>query len=155
MKLKGKYGIGNLLKIILEIGFCIGCLLLCTFIPILNVFNISINWFLAMVYPSGICFLGLVCQFIEMFDSLKNNNPFCQNTVIRLKRAMYLSYIISFFVAVALIIILFFYNYYTLGLKICIMFICILFFGVGTALYMLKELFIQAINYKEENDLTI
>ena len=38
---------------------------------------------------------------------------------------------------------------------IVIIFFIILFFGVGTALYILSKLFEKATNYKEENDLTI
>ena len=40
MKLDGKYGMGNLFKIILKIGFIVLFLLLVFFIPILNMFEI-------------------------------------------------------------------------------------------------------------------
>lgn len=155
MKVKGKNGIGHLLKIILEIGMVVGILLLLFFIPILGVFEISLNWFLGMVYPCGICFLLFVYQFIGLFGSLSNNNPFCDNTVIRLRKGMYLSFVISILVFVSLGIIIGCYSFYTLGFRICMIFIGVLFLGIGLALYILKALFEEAILYKEENDLTI
>lgn len=155
MKLYGKYGMGNLFKIILKIGFVVLFLLLVFFIQILNMFEIYMNWFLGMIYISGIFFLGLIYQFINLFDSLMKNTPFCVNTVTSLRKGMVLSLIIFFFVFLSLGMIVFCYDYYTLGVKICVLFIGILFFGVGIALYILKELFRQATIYKEENDLTI
>ena len=38
---------------------------------------------------------------------------------------------------------------------IVLIFLAVLFFGVSIALYILSELFRQATDYKEENDLTI
>ena len=67
---------------------------------------------------------------------------------------MYISFIISFLVAISLSILII-NNLYVLAVKLCIGFICVLFFGVGIALYLLKELFKEALQYQEENDLTI
>lgn len=154
MRIKGKNGIGNFLKNILLISLGIGGLLLVFLWPIFRWFDIEMNWFLFMIYPCGICFLMFICQFIGLFRMLERNSPFCQETVLYLKKGMNLSYIISCLVFVALFFIVFLYSY-TFGVKICILFIGILFFGVGIALFILKELFQEAINYKEENDLTI
>ena len=118
MKLDGKYGMGNLFKIILKIGFVVLFLLLVFFIPILNMFEIYMNWFLGMIYISGIFFLGLIYQFINLFDSLMKNTPFCVNTVTSLRKGMVLSLIISFFVFLSLGMIVFCYDYYTLGVRI-------------------------------------
>ena len=155
MQLNGKYGVGNLFRILLILFSFVCIMFLLFYIKILEVFNYSLDFFLGMVYPIGFCFLGLVYQFIKLFDSLKNNNPFCYNTVIVLKSAMIFSYIISLLLLISLIIIVFVYDYYSFGIKICVLVVSILFFGVGVALYMLKELFKQAVSYKEENDLTI
>lgn len=154
MKVKGKNGIGRFLKIILWIGFGIGILLLLFLWPIFYWFDIIMNWFLFMIYPCGICFLIFIYQFIELFRMLENNSPFCQKTVVYLKRGMYFSYVISGLVLVALLFMIFGYSY-TLGVKFCLLFIGILFLGVGIALFILKELFQEATDYKEENDLTI
>lgn len=155
MKIKGRNGIGHLLKVILDIGMVIGICLLLFFIPILRLFQISMNWFLGMVYPCGICFLLFIYQFIGLFGSLSDNNPFCENTVIRLRRGMYLSFVISLLVFISLLIMIGCYSFYTFGFQVCVTFIGLLFFGIGIALYILKELFQEAILYKEENELTI
>lgn len=154
MKVKGKDGIGKFLKNILWIGLMFGGLLLLFLWPIFSWFDIKMNWFLFMIYPCGICFLIFVYQFIGLFEMLEKNSPFCQKTVSYLRKGMYLSYIIASLVIVALFFIIFGYSY-TLGIKFCILFIGVLFFGVGIALFILKELFQEATNYKEENDLTI
>ena len=84
---------------------------------------------------------------------LKQNTPFSKDTIIYLKRGMYTSFTIACITGLSFIL-LFIYNFYTLGIKISIGFIGILFFGVGIALYLLKELFKEAIEYKEENNLS-
>lgn len=154
MIVKGKNGIGRLLKILLWIGLSFGILGLLFLGPIFYWFNIQFDWFVVMVYPCGICFLIFMYQFIGLFQMLEMNSPFCGKTLNYLNKSMYLSYIISGLIFIALLIMVFGYHY-TLAVKCCILFIGILFFGVGVALFILGELFREAINYKEENDLTI
>lgn len=155
MKLYGNLGIGNLLKIFLEV--CMGIIILTIlFLPkIVELLGLHFDLFIISIYPCGIGFLTLIYQFVKLFETLKENNPFYKLNVIRLKRSMIISFIISFFVFIALLLSIFKYNYYSLQLQYCIFFISILFCGVGIALYILSELFKLAINYKEENELTI
>ena len=73
-----------------------------------------------------------------------------------LKIFLQISLIIGILVLIALGFTIFLYqSYYTIGCKICIGFISVLFFAIGIALYILKSLFKDAITYKEENELTI
>lgn len=146
--------IGAFFNRILKISMFIGVILLIGFYWILKKIQIDMNLFLGMIYPCGICFLILVYQFIKLFGMLKVNTPFSSNTVTYLKKGMYTSFVITILVAIAFLF-LFRYEFYTLGIKLCVGFICILFLGVGIALYILKELFKEALEYKEENDLTI
>ncbi len=98
--------------------------------------------------------LVIVKQFIGLFDSLKENKPFCNNTVTRLKVAGVAALVIS--------ILFIFQTIYEIFLAkaelvfgFILGFMFILFFGVAIALYILSELFRQATDYKNENDLTI
>lgn len=151
MKLKK---IGSLLRGILRIGMIVGGVLLIGFYWILKSMDIGMDFFLISIYPCGISFLVFCYQFIGLFKMLEDNTPFCEDTIRYLRKGMYISFVISGLVGIAFGL-LFLYDFYTLGIKACVGFIAILFFGVGIALYILKELFNEAIEYKEENDLTI
>lgn len=155
MKVKGINGIGNILKIILQISLVLGVIFLVCLYWIVKKVNLDFNWFIACIYPCGISFLVLVYQFIGLFDSLKEENPFCRENSKRMNISMISSLIISIFILIGLLLTIFVYDVYTLELKVALSFLVILFFGVSIALYILKELFIEAIEYKEENDLTI
>lgn len=154
MKIMGEKGIGSILKLILQISFVLGIIIL-VILPIsLLVIGKEFREFIIELYPNGICFLIIVKQFIGLFDSLKENNPFCENTVKRLKTAGTSSGLISIILAIIIV-------YEIFLAKGAVMFIvitsclCVLFIGVSLALYILAELFKQAINYKQENELTI
>lgn len=153
MKIRGNHGIGNYLKIFLQICKVFGILLLIFLIPILYLLKLLFDMFLFMIYPCGICFLILMEQFIGLFESLKEDNPFCMNNLERIVKAMHMSFIISGFVFISFFLT-FFYNY-SLAFIVSILFISILFLGVGIALYILSDLFSISLEYKEENELTI
>ena len=146
--------LGLTLKIILQIFSVLGIIFLLGLYSITKLLNLHFDLFVIMIYPCGICFLYLVYQFINLFDSLKNNNPFCHENVKRLSNSMLCSLIICILVLIALIISMF-YEYYSLQLKVAIGLISALFFAISIALLILSELFNQATIYKEENDLTI
>ncbi len=156
MKVKGNNSVGSVLKFFLQICMVIGVLLLIFLYPILKSYNLHFDLFVVMIYPCGILFLGLIYRFVGLFNSLKENNPFCNDNVIKLNSGMIISFMIAALIMIALCFSIFLYNdYYTFRFNVCVGFICLLFFGVGIALYVLKELFKEAIIYKEENELTI
>lgn len=155
MKIFGNKGIGNILKILLEVGIIVGIVFLFMLYWIVKWFDLHFDWFVMMIYPCGIVFILLVYQFVGLFNTLKINTPFCKENVKRMKNGMILSFLISIFVILALLITILFYNYYSLQLQVALFFMSILFFAIGIALYILSELFREAIEYKEENDLTI
>jgi len=136
-------------------GFAlVSILVLLSLYFVVKAINIHFDLFICMIYPCGICFLYLVYQFIKLFDTLSNNKPFCYENVVRLKNSMVTCFVISILVLISLLISIF-YTYYSLQLRVSIIFISVLFFGVSISLYVLSELFNQAVDYKEENDLTI
>ena len=150
MKILGKNGLGNILKIILQICFWGGIAFLITLPIILK----RISIFEIMLYLNGITMLVIVKQFIGLFNSLKIEKPFCENTVKRMNIASIASVIMTvlFFIET-----IYKFALYNSDIKInCILvFMTILFLGVAIALYILAELFRQATEYKSENDLTI
>lgn len=154
MKVTGEKGIGEYLKIVLQICFVGGICFLILLPIFLMLLGKHLNAFAYVLYPNGICFLYFVKQFIELFDALKQNSPFSENTVKRLNNASKAAGLISLILGIETIF------------ELCIIkgemffacilgFICILFLGVSIALCILSELFKQAKDYKEENELTV
>lgn len=147
--------IANILIILLKISMIIGTVILLMLWKITDLLEIKFDLLVGLIYPSGILFLGFIYQFIKLFKQLKIEKPFTKETVRYLKTSMTLSFIIGFIILIALLLSIIIYPTYTLTVKISLTFFSILFFGVGIALYLLSELFKQATEYKEENDLTI
>ncbi len=147
--------IATTISILLKISIVIGVILLLCLWKILEVLNIKFDLLVFLIYPSGILFLMLVYQFIKLFKLLKIENPFSMIMVKYLKETMWISFIIGIIILIALLLSIFVYPTYTIAVKISLTFFTILFIGVGIALYLLSELFKQATEYKEENDLTI
>lgn len=147
--------IATTISILLKISIVIGVILLLCLWKILEVLNIKFDLLVFLIYPSGIVFLMLVYQFIKLFKLLKIENPFSMIMVKYLKETMWISFIIGIIILIALLLSIFVYPTYTIAVKISLTFFTILFIGVGIALYLLSELFKQATEYKEENDLTI
>lgn len=154
MEILGKKGLGNILKILLQIVLIFGIGILVAFPFIIYYANPKINPNIVIFYPNAICLLLIVWQFIGLFDTLKKSNPFCENTVKRLASASKVSGVASVFWILDLIYEAFIAKAVSpFVLVLC--FMVILFIGVTIALYILAELFKQGLEYKNENELTI
>ena len=145
---------GNILKIIVVIGivFSIPVIIL---IPFLLSNNYSVLYSMLIVYPNGLLMIGIAIQFLKMFRSLEKNQPFTQDNVNILKKTGILSFIMSGLWIIDLLIMMFIIKNTYINYIIVLLFLFILFLGVGIALWTLSLLFSQATKYKEENDLTI
>lgn len=155
MKEKIPKKIVKILNIVLRISLVVGTILLLTLWKWLELLNVKFDLLVFLIYPAGILFLGLIIQFIKLFNQFNTEKSFHLTTVRHLKNASRISFVISIITFLALLLSIFIYPTYTLTLKISLTFFTILFIGVGIALYLLAELFRQATEFKEENDLTI
>jgi len=155
MKILGEKGLGRILKVFLQACFWGGIVLLIIWPFQLKLFGLEPNAIGLVIYPNGIALLAIVYQFIGLFDSLKNNNPFCMENVQLMKNAG----IASLVEAVLWGIDLIYEVVLAKGMEplfiAVLAFLFILFTGVAIALYILSELFKQATEYKTENELTI
>ena len=155
MELSGKKGVGNILKIFLQICFYGGIIVL-IFLPFaFSALGLKLNSCMYVIYPNGIVMLLITYRFIQLFNSLKNNNPFCEENIKIQKSTAKLAIIeaILWFIDFLYSVILVKSEDPVLVLGLA--FLSVLFFGVSIALYILSELFRKAYEYKEENDLTI
>ena len=153
MEITGKKSISCAIKIILEIGLII-LIIMFIFLPfILSIYikafrrDILDYYFhcLALLYISAIPMLMLVWQFIKLFDSLRLNTPFIMENVKHLKKASLYSGIIAIEYIAGIFVFRSIFALLIIGI----------FLVAFVGLYILSELFKQAVTYKEENDLTI
>ena len=151
MKITGKNSLSNFIEICLKIIFVLGILIYIT-LPILlnmyiNIFNPILNYVaaLAILYTSGIPAIIIVYQFIKIFGTLKKDNPFIMENVKSLKIISICSLIISIIYIIGMFFIISVFEIIAIAIFI------IAWLGA----YVLAELLRKAIEYKEENDLTI
>jgi len=151
MKITGKNSLSDFIEIFSKIIFIIGILVIITLPYLLKlyveIFNPVLDYTAALVilYVSGVPALIIVYEFIKIFDTLKQDNPFVMENVRYLKVISICSLIISI--------------EYIIGLFFIVSVFEIILIGVFTIAwlggYILSELLRKAIEYKEENELTI
>jgi len=94
---------------------------------------------------AGICAVYILWQLKIMFKTLLGGNPFVSYNVTCLRKCSVASFLISIIFVVK--------NIYAFGLMSAV--VIILFGLVGLFCLTLKDIFKQAIAYKEENDWTV
>ena len=155
MEVLGEKGIGNILKIFLQVCFWGGIVLLIILPFQLQMVGLKLNATAFVIYPNGIALLVIVRQFIGQFDSLKNKNPFCMENVKRLRISGIASLVETVLWTIDLLYTIFLAKGADVVIVLGLAFMIILFAGVAIAFYILAELIKQATEYKEENELTI
>ena len=151
MKVTGKDSMSNFIKFALQLIFVTGVVII-AFLPILlNLYNEYINPTiiiiptLILLYCSGLTALVIIFKFIQIFNTLKDNTPFIMKNVTNLKTCSVCSLIIAIEYTIGIFFVNSIFSLVIIGVFV------IAFLG----LYILSELLKQAINYKEENELTI
>ena len=155
MEVLGEKGIGNILKIFLQVCFWGGIAVLIILPFLLQMVGLRFNASAFVIYPNGMALLVIVRQFIGQFDSLKNKNPFCMENVKRLKISGIASLVETVLWTIDLLYTIFLAKGANVVIVLGLAFMIILFAGVAIAFYILAELIKQATEYKEENELTI
>lgn len=112
-----------------------------------------------LIYLSSIPALVMIIAFLQIFNTLKQENPFEKKNIKRLGISYLVSIVIGVIYAINVLLIYlgvgimqkgFFIIYPLANVAISIIF---LIFGIG--IVVLKEIYRKAIEYKDENDLTI
>ena len=145
---------GHILKIIVIVGIVLAIPSI-ILVPFLLSNNYSVIYSMLIVYPNGLLMILIALEFLKMFASLENREPFTMNNVKILRKTGNLSYIMSGLWLIDLLVMVFGIGNTYVNYILVLVFLCILFFGVGIALWTLSLLLHQATEYKEENDLTI
>lgn len=112
-----------------------------------------------LIYLSAIPALVMIIAFLQIFNTLKQENPFEKKNIKRLGTSCIASIVIGVIYAINVLLIYlgvgmvqerFFIIYPLANVAISIIFLV---FGIG--IVVLKEIYRKAIEYKDENDLTI
>lgn len=146
--------LGKLLKTLLIIGTIVA-------IPFIVISPMLLNhtsktlYSMFVIYPNGLLMILIAVEFIKLFKSLEVDNPFTYENVRILKTTSVISLIMSILWLIDLLFMIFIIGNTYINYIIVLIFLTGLFLGVSIALYILSELFNQATNYKQENDLTI
>lgn len=155
MEVTGQKGLGHILKNFLQICFYIGIVILLILPFVLNMFELRLGASMLIIYPNGIILLMIAHNFIKLFNSLKENNPFCEKNIKIFKKTGVIAFIGALFWLLDLAYEIILAKSFDIIFILAMLFLFILYFGVSIALYILSELFKQATEYKQENELTI
>lgn len=151
MKITGKNSISTIIGMCIKLIFVLGSIITIT-LPFLlkkyvEIFNPVLNYNAALIilYVSSIPALIIVYQFIKIFGTLSKDDPFIMENVKSLKMISICSIIIAIehMIGIFFIVSVF---------EIILIAVFIIAWLGG---YILAELLRKAIEYKEENELTI
>ena len=152
MKITGEKSLSTIVKLLLKTIFILGLGVIIGLPVILRWyienFRVDINNYypmLMLLYVSGVTALYIVFKFVKLFKALEDNKPFIAENVEILKNIS----IGCLVIAVLYLIGIFIFN--SVFVAVIFMIFTIAYF----AFLILAELFRQAVQYKEENDLTI
>ena len=146
--------LGKLLKNLLIIGTIVAIPLIAISPMLLNHTSKTL-YSMFVIYPNGLFMVLIAVEFIKLFKSLEEHKPFTYDNVKILKTTSIISLIMSILWFIDLLFMISIIGNTYVNYIIVLIFLTGLFLGVSIALYILSELFKQATDYKQENDLTI
>jgi len=153
MPIIGKNGLSGYVNIFLNLVFFggIGIYISLPFslnwyLDYLNVSADGVYYFLlGFLYVTGLFCLAIVYELKKIFKTLNRMNPFMMDNVKSLKNMA----ICAFLISASYIVKIFVFNTFLT------MIIAMIFIIAGLFSLILSEVFMQAVKFKEENDLTI
>ena len=153
MKIVSPKGVSGAVKYMLDVILVVGVFILISLPAGLKwcfeniIWSTGENyWFLLVfLYLTGVLGLVMVYELRRIFKNINNHDPFTKQNTISLNRIASMSLLIS---AAYVVKILFFISFLTI-------IVAAVFLLVGLAGLVFSQLFRQAVEVKEENDLTI
>jgi len=98
-----------------------------------------------LLFCSGVCAFCILAQAKKILYNINAKNPFTMDTANRIKYISYWCLPIAFIYLVAIIFIA----------SAFLLLVGLTFLFLAACIFIIAELFYQAVNYKQENDLTI
>ncbi len=144
--------ISKITKISVEVLFFIGiaAIISVPFVTpyLFTVYNLNFDIILPLeitIIVAGICAEYVLFMLIKIFNTMKKGNPFVNENAVHLKKIAITCFVL------ALIFILKFTYWFTLATALLVP----IFILAGMFCLTLKSLFTQAVQFKQDNDLTI
>jgi len=154
MVIIGERGLSGLVKYTLELMLLVVTMVLLT-LPItvrmylgtyVSIAGENYYWFLLVfLWVSGLLYMGIVYELRKMFKSLNQREPFTRENVASFRKIAVLALWVA---AIYAIKIIFYISLLTVVIGMAAL-------SVGLCALIIGEVFRQAVEVKEENDLTI
>lgn len=146
--------LSNILKVLLRLTFVMGVFVTLFLSVILKRYfdgylwdNNQVYWgYLILLTPCGICSLNILWQLSCMMQTIHNKNPFIQKNVVCLKRIAFSSFGISLLFLLLMLLV------EVTALTFAISYIFVI---AGFSFLVFGWLIQKAMEYKDENDLTV
>ncbi|AEY68121.1 DUF2975 domain-containing protein [Clostridium sp. BNL1100] len=150
----GKRGLSQLMEVLCTVFQVFGVILIASLPWTLNYYLLLKNTtvepriyysMMVLLVISGICAFTILIQAKKVLHNINSKSPFTFDTANRIK---YISYL-CLPVALAYIIGIFFIP------SVFVILVGLTFLFLAACIFIIAELFYQAVKYKQENDLTI
>lgn len=153
MEIVSEKGVSGAVKLLLDIILAVGAVCVISLPASLNWGFKYTNWtagedywfLLVFLFGTGVFGIGMVFELRQIFRRINEHNPFQRQNAVSFKRIAMLALGIS---AAYIIKIIFYISFLTI-------IVAIAFLVFGLAGLVFSDLFRQAVEVKEENDLTI
>ncbi len=153
MEIVDKRGVSGVVKLMLDLALVGGAAGILSLPYTLGWCFDNLDWsvgenyqfLMVFLFLTGVLALGMVYELRRMFQSINNHEPFQRQNATSLRRIAVMALLIS---AAYLVKIMVYISFLTI-------IVAIVFLLFGLAGMVFSELFRQAVEVKEENDLTI
>jgi len=154
LQILGQKGLSHVMEVLCTVFQVLGSILVVSLPWTINYYLlykhsfVEANVYYSMIillFCSGVCAFSILVQAKKILHNINMKNPFTMDTAIRIKYISYWCLPIAFIYLVAIIFIP----------SAFVLLVGLTFLFLAACIFIIAELFYQAVNYKQENDLTI
>ncbi len=154
LQIPGQKNLSYVMEILCTVFQILGTLMVVTLPWTLNYYLMFKNTYvlgdvyysmLVLLFLSGVCAFAILGQAKKVLHNINTKNPFTFDTANRIKYISFWCLPIAFAYMVAIYFIP----------SAFVLLVGLTFFFLSACIFIIAQLFYQAVNYKQENDLTI
>lgn len=154
LQIPGQKNLSYVMEILCTVFQILGTLMVITLPWTLNYYLVFKNTYvlgdvyysmLVLLFLSGVCAFAILGQAKKVLHNINTKNPFTFDTANRIKYISFWCLPIAFAYMVAIYFIP----------SAFVLLVGLTFFFLSACIFIIAQLFYQAVNYKQENDLTI
>lgn len=154
LQILGQKGLSRLMEVLCTVFQVFGVITVFSLPWTINLYLLYMNNYvqpnlyysmIILLFCSGVCAFCILAQAKKILHNINTKNPFTMDTANRIKYISYWCLPIAFSYLVAIIFIS----------SAFVLLVGLTFLFLAACIFIIAELFYQAVNYKQENDLTI